>query len=309
MKKRFILFFILLFFIFTIYFLTYNNQNNENKDNNFYYKALFCPENDCNLELYNYFTNSKNIKCAVYAINEPWIIEFIKNNKNIHIIMDDDELKKINLISENIKTDSSNNYMHNKFCIFDSNILWIGSLNFTTDSFLYQNNNVIITNNKNHIEKAEKQFNNYWNNNFKAIEKNEEICFSPNNCIDLYLDLIKNSQKEIKCMFFSFTYDALSKEIIDKNLNTKIILEKQQNSQYSEYQKLKDNNILVIWDKNPKYMHNKFCIIDYYVITGSMNPSNNGNEKNEESIIIINDYNIYTEYNNYFNKYYSMWSE
>ncbi len=281
--------------------------------NNPEYSAYFCPEDDCASLVWQEFYKAKKIDCSVYSINLDWVWDFAKT-KDLRIVTDDDQLKNKDI--ENVKTDNSSDYMHNKFCIFDENTLLIGSANFTQDSFEKQNNNIILTTDKTLVNAVNKQFEEYWKTNFNTptVPQNNnypKACFSPNNCISFYLQEIENAKQSVKCMFFSFTYNELGKALVEKQkekVNVEIIMEKSQNSQYSEYDFLLDNNVNVIWDKNPTFMHNKFCVIDSNtVITGSMNPSNNGNFNNNESIIILQDKEIAQKYENYFDKYFALW--
>ncbi len=293
-----------------ILFLTFQEKPNSSfttTANTFEYSAYFCPEDDCGPLIWQEFYKAKKIDCSVYSINLDWVWDFAET-KDVRIVTDDDQLENIEL--ENVKTDNSSNYMHNKFCIFDNNLLLIGSANFTQDSFEKQNNNIIFTNDKTVVKESQKQFEELWSGNFNKGSTENNVCFSPNNCISFYLQEIEKAKLSVKCMFFSFTYKELADKIIDvdKTVETKIILEKSQKSQYSQYQNLKDNNVNVIWDKNPSFMHNKFCVIDSNtVITGSMNPSNNGNFNNNESIIILQDKEVAQKYENNFDKYFALW--
>lgn len=272
------------------------------------YSVYFCPEDDCGALVWQEFYKAQKVDCSVYSINLGWVWDFA-NTKDVRIVTDNEQLENSNL--KNVKTDNSADYMHNKFCIFDENLLLIGSANFTQDSFEKQNNNIVLTNDKTVVETFQKQFEELWVGNFNEGSTKENVCFSPNNCISFYLQEIEKAKLGVKCMFFSFTYDDLAKELIEKqkeNFAVKIILEKSQNSQYSQYQNLKDNNVNVIWDKNPAFMHNKFCVIDSEtVITGSMNSTNNGNFNNNESIILLQDKTVAQEYENYFYKYFALW--
>lgn len=274
------------------------------------YSVYFCPENNCNQLVFEQFNKAQKIDCAVYSITLDWVWDFV-STKEVRIVTDDDQIENIKL--QNVKTDKSSNYMHNKFCIFDSNTLLIGSLNFTLDAIEKQNNNIILTTDKELIEIFQKQFEELWQGNFKTGFTENNVCFSPNNCISFYLQEIEKAKLNVKCMFFSFTYDELGKKLIEKQkqgLDIELILEKSQNSQYSEYKNLKDNNVNVIWDKNPAFMHNKFCVIDSNtIITGSMNPSNNGNFNNNESIIVLHNTELANKYENNFDKYFALWSE
>jgi len=297
---------ILIILIIGYFAFTENKQNQDTNSNlSINENAYFCPEEDCNAIVYSLFNNAEKIDCAIYDISMPWVYDVLKT-KNSRIITDNEEIIDYAKQFDFIKTDNSKDYMHNKFCILDSNTLWIGSLNLTEDAIKYQNNNFIVTNNKDLINTSEKYFNELWNNNFNYGLKEKNICFSPNNCIDFYINEAKKASK-IKCMLFSFTQKDFANTLLDSNANIQIIFEKSQNSQYSQYENLKNKNLNVIWDKNPKFMHNKFCIFDDKIITGSMNLSNNGNVNNNEGIIIIENKEIVKEYENYFDKYFLLW--
>ena len=70
-------------------------------------------------------------------------------------------------------------------------------------------------------------------------------------------------------------------------------METRQISQYSQFERLKHNNIEVIKDQNPNNLHHKVFIIDREtVITGSFNPSANGDKHNDENLVIIHDKEI-----------------
>ena len=72
----------------------------------------------------------------------------------------------------------------------------------------------------------------------------------------------------------------------EKNIKIKGIFETTQaGSKYSQYKRLKDFGLDVIKDKNKANMHHKVFIIDNeIVITGSFNPSESGNKRNDENV-------------------------
>jgi len=340
MNFKFTTFVLILFILTIIFFTAYtffdsintnnsslypNSQPNQatlqltNPNSN--YKVYFCPEDDCNSVLYNLFEKAKTIDCAVYDIKMDWIYSILNTkDKKVRLIEDDYQLSKTKISAnisdlsekQELRTDKSKKYMHNKFCIFDSNILLIGSTNFTEDAIKNQNNNFIVTDNNLFVKELQSYFNNLWQGNFTKGFSYKNACFSPNNCINYYINEAENAKKSIKCMFFSFTNKDFEKELEQKKqqgLDVKIIMEKSQNSHYSQYKNLENDGINVIWDKNPHYMHNKFCIFDNNtIITGSMNMSNNGNYNNNESIILINNKDLASKYESYFDKYFTEWS-
>ena len=81
---------------------------------------------------------------------------------------------------------------------------------------------------------------------------------------------------------------------MDKDIEIKGIFEKSQGgSKYSQFKRLEDFGMDVIKDSNPYNMHHKVFIIDNRtVITGSFNPTKNGDLRNDENMLIIHDERI-----------------
>ena len=104
--------------------------------------------------------------------------------------------------------------------------------------------------------------------------KNPELCFTPtNDCGKLLESYIRNASI-VKCAFYDLDLDYLIKALEEKN--AEVVIE--------------DKNALKEFYSNYSYalMHNKFCILDNeIIITGSMNPTNNGVYKNNNNLIII----------------------
>ncbi|HLC88790.1 MAG TPA: phospholipase D-like domain-containing protein, partial [Candidatus Nanoarchaeia archaeon] len=62
---------------------------------------------------------------------------------------------------------------------------------------------------------------------------------------------------------------------------------------YSQFSRLEYQDIDVVKDGNKNNMHHKVFIIDNEtVITGSFNPTEGGDERNDENILIIKNKNI-----------------
>jgi len=127
-------------------------------------------------------------------------------------------------------------------------------------------------------------------------------------CKQNVIETLQGAESSIHFMVYSFTDDDISDALIDKfnqGVNVKGVMEKQQRSRYSEFSKLKDSGIDVKWDKNRASMHHKVFIIDEkIVITGSYNPTKNGNEKNNENLLIIHDKSLAELYIKEFNSLY-----
>ena len=86
---------------------------------------------------------------------------------------------------------------------------------------------------------------------------------------------IDRANKTIYVAIYSFTHDEIGDALArarERGIDTKVIFEEEQISKYSEYWKIKISGVQVANNTNPYYMHNKFAVIDeYIVLTGSFN--------------------------------------
>ena len=295
----------------------------------------FCPEEDCKEKIISLIIDSNSsIECAIYDITSKDVAQALISEKEkgnqIRIVTDygrsSTKTSQVGSLKASgidvLLSPSESSYMHNKFCVFDDNIVLIGSTNFTENSFSESYNNIMIFENPKLSEILKEKINSFYLGKFSKdstvlgedISSDFSIYFCPNSFCELsVLDKVKEAEKSIVCMMYSFTLDDLAEELIntkERGINTKIILENQQITQYSEYQKLKANNVGVILDNQSFLMHNKFCVIDgETLITGSMNFSVNGINNNDESLLIIRDKNLSLQYYNYFKTKWNVWNK
>lgn len=353
MNTKIIILFLFFLFLFAFFCLNFDyfsgiintsssDHNSFTEDinkNNILEKAdlsvFFCPEDACKEQIITLINNStKSIECAMYSITDDDIGNaLLSKSKDLDIKLVTDLINtnrstsKIGLLKANgisvITNSDKDKYMHNKYCIFDKNILLIGSANFTFDSLKESNNNILVINDSNIAKEYSKKLNSYFTDNFSQnyftenkTLKNVEINFCPNDkCFETVVKYLRESKESIYCMLYSytlndFTYELKRLKAIYPNIDIKIIIEEALcNSPYCEYSSLVKDNIEVIFDKNKKSMHHKFCVFDKSVVmTGSMNMSLNGVSNNEESLIFIKDQNLANNFFNYFNKYWYSWS-
>jgi phosphatidylserine/phosphatidylglycerophosphate/cardiolipin synthase-like enzyme len=158
----------------------------------------------------------------------------------------------------------------------------------------------------------EKEFQELWQGEFgkgsrtknQVIQLNNitiENYFCPDDwCANKLIYALHNATNSIYFMTFSFTHDSIGEKIIEKfdeGIEVKGIFEKSQRSKYSEFEKLNSTGINVKFDNNPYNMHHKVFIIDNRtVITGSFNPTKNGDTRNDENMLIIHNKKIAKEY-------------
>ena len=190
-----------------------------------------------------------------------------------------------------------------------------------TENGAHKNNNNLLIFYSNYLAiNYEQEFQELWNGNFGEGSKvtypilylnNIEIenYFCPeDNCADKIINQINKAEKSIHFMAFSFTHDGIGDALLfNEKAEIKGIVENRgAESKYGQFRRLKDFGINVKKDKNPNTMHHKVFIIDEKtVITGSMNPTASGNNKNDENMIIIHNPNIakkfIEEFENLFN--------
>ncbi len=100
-----------------------------------------------------------------------------------------------------------------------------------------------------------------------------QVCFTQqDNCSQILIDLINNAQT-VKAAL----YDLDQEELIDvlKTKNSDLLIDEDNYFGYGK--EIKGSGL----------MHNKFWLIDDYVVTGSLNPTNNGFNKNDNNVLII----------------------
>ncbi len=276
-------------------------------------EVYFCPRDNCSNILINALQQAQQIKCAIYDIDVPGVIHAL-NSKNALLVLDDQSSNKSELVAI---IDSKYTQMHNKFCILDNQTVITGSMNPTIRDTMVNNNNLIIFHSKKLAQTYSNEFEELYSGTFSGGKATKDNVYYINNeivsayfcpedwCANKVLYSLDTAQSSIYFMTFSFTHDQIGAMLIKKKnqgLVVKGVMEKSQNNQYSEFNKLNESGIGIMWDKNKANMHHKVFIVDEkIVITGSFNPSLNGDTKNDENLIIIHSKEIAQKYVNEFN--------
>src|SRR3989339_376399 len=114
--------------------------------------------------------------------------------------------------------------------------------------------------------------------------KQPEVYFCPrDDCGEIFEKNIKAANISVHCAFYDIDLgniiDTLAKK--SKSIEVKVVID----DSSSEGQ-IKGEGIRV--DNDKQLMHNKFCIIDSkIVLTGSFNPTDNDNHKNNNNVVIF----------------------
>ena len=128
----------------------------------------------------------------------------------------------------------------------------------------------------------------------------EGIYFCPrDSCSRKLSEFILSAKEKAYCAFFDLDLEDV-KNALDKqyknNLDVKLVVDTDNYEYVEEFD-------FVVQDNRSSIMHNKFCIIDgKRISSGSMNPTVNGNEKNNNNLIIIESSALARNYEDEFNE-------
>jgi len=250
-------------------------------------EVFFCPETNCTAV---FMQHTQNAKCVFYDVDEP-MNDYLKK-QGIPALIFEENYKDYGIAV------SSKGLMHNKFCFTNETVV-TGSFNPTVREELHNNNNVVVLHSVSLAKNYAAAFENIKNKQSKKTP-HPKITFSnftienyfcpKDNCKEHVLQALQKANSSIHFMTFSFTDDDIGNLLVEKSKRIPVqgIMEKSQNSSFSEFEKLQNSNIAVEWDNNNYTMHHKVFIIDSaIVITGSYNPTRNGDEFNDENVLII----------------------
>ena len=127
-----------------------------------------------------------------------------------------------------------------------------------------------------------------------------ELYFCPReDCESSLIGIIHSAKKSVHCALYDVDLKTLIAELENMKVDVKIIMEKDNF----------ENQIKVdiVLDDDKQLMHNKFCVIDGEIVaTGSFNPTENGNFKNHNNLIIIPSKYLAQNYEDEFNE---LWKE
>lgn len=294
------------------------------------------PNNSCNTQVCHEVLNQINksnssIDIALYGWDDnPVIYNALVRAKargvKIRIVYDTSsnsyypKLSNFVKIANEKSTDSPKILMHNKFMIFDNSSIITGSMNFAKTGFSGFNSNCIFFINSKEIANIyEKEFNQMlqgkFHNSKSQISHNTIVLgdtkvtplFSPKDKIitNNVVPLIQNAKKYIYIPTFIITHEELANELINakkRGVDVKLIIDA--TNVYSRKSKIKELRSAGVPVKVENYagkMHSKSIIIDdEYIVAGSMNFTNSGENKNDENVLIIENKTLARYYKGFF---------
>lgn len=245
-------------------------------------EAFFCDQVDCAKLFVEKSGTAKAVSCAMYHADETFLSAASK-------LVVDEEHPLPGAVKE-----SGSGLMHNKFCVIDGEFVWTGSWNPTQGMTIP--NNVVFVQSRTLAKAYQAEFDELESGVFHSgtsfpglVKLNGQLVeayFCPeDDCQEHVLAVLSEAKSSIHFMTYAFTDDEIGSLLLDKfeaGLDVRGVFDPRKND-YSEYEKLKEISRIT------KVHHKVFIIDDNIVITGSYNPSRNGNEQNDENVIIIRD--------------------
>ena len=214
----------------------------------------------------------------------------------------------------------SNMLMHNKFIIFDNSIVYTGSMNFSQTGLSgYDINDIVIIKSKDIANLYTQEFEQMLSGKFHTA-KNKistlhkfdinnsqiEVYFSPKDKSSIrIIEVINNAKNYIYIPTFLITHSDITNALINahnKGVDVRIIIDANStNTRNTKHQLLRNSGILLKTENYAGKLHSKTMIIDdEYLITGSMNFSNSGENKNDENLLIIKNSKIAKHHKKFF---------
>jgi len=285
-------------------------------------EIYFCPKDNCgNVLAKNILNAAGSVYCAFYDLDLRNVIAALANKSgeiDVKIVMDSDNSDNL-VRGGNARFDDNKQLMHNKFCVIDNRIVITGSFNPTNNDNYNNNNNMLVIYSNALSANYKLEFGELWSGNFGEGGKNAnpmvyingkkiENYFCPeDNCADMVVSGIKGAKSSVYFMAFTFTHEGIADALLDKDgLDVRGIFDSgQSSSKYSQFKRLKEFGMDVKKDSNKYKLHHKVFIIDNQtVITGSFNPTSNGDTRNDENILIIHDNELASLYLKEFDRLY-----
>lgn len=272
-----------------------------------------------------------SIDLAVFEFNLQNVADALiaahKRGVAVRVVYDDEHTEEDPQMDELIKAgiparpDERSAYMHNKFFVFDRQLVWTGSTNVTVNGVYRNNNNAIVIRSSqlaaNYTTEFEEMFSGEFGPTSPVNTPNpvftlngvqiENYFASEDTVMPRLAEVVSAAKASIHFMTFAFTYDELGQAMLERLQNGVAVVgifeQRGASTEYSQCNPLLNAGADVRLDGNPRTFHHKVIIVDSsIVIVGSFNFSSNATESNDENLLIIHDPGVAAQYEAEFNR-------
>jgi phosphatidylserine/phosphatidylglycerophosphate/cardiolipin synthase-like enzyme len=252
----------------------------------------FCPQTNCEEFFLNHLKQQKEPVCAFYQVTKQ---EFFDHAK-IYVYDENYQKKGTPLKSKGL--------MHHKFCVLNKTHSIISSANPTAN--LHHHNNVLLIESKIVVWNLKQELRRLKGKQpifiksfkFNGHKTNQLFC-QKHNCKQKIHESVKEANK-IRFLFFTFTDKELANLLYAKHNQTNDVfgvIEGWQNTNVWAVPNLKTTPHTI---NTGVIQHSKTIMTDKVLITGSLNPTNNGYKNNDEQILVFTDPRILNAYFKYY---------
>lgn len=261
--------------------------------------AFFCDQVDCEEVFREVTENASSVMCAMYHPTTE--VAGVAIDKGGLVVDGNHEMP-------GAMKETGPGLMHNKFCVINESVVWTGSWNPNQGKSIA--NNVIIVESKTLAQAFTSEFSELQSGVFqRGRQGSAKVSFNGNlteayfcpedKCKAQILRVLKSAESSIHVMAYSFTDDEIGKLLESKKaegLDVRIIFDPRKDDKSSEYTRLKGISRIA------KVHHKVFIIDGKTVITGSMNPTRSGDERNDENVVVLRESGIARVFESEFNR-------
>lgn len=245
------------------------------------------------------------------------LIALEESGVTVRVVTDEDNgdlssIRRLRRHGISVVEDKRRGLMHNKFIVIDGNILWTGSLNFTSNGVYCNNNNIVRFEAPelaaNYLaEMSEMYDQRLFGPDSPANTPHTELAlhgvrvfndFAPETrLVTTVARAVASAEDEILFLTFAFTSKEIGEAMLgraDAGVQVRGIFESVGSENEFSYYTIAGRedlpNVDVRQDPGVGLMHHKVFIIDRKtVVFGSFNFTESANRKNDENIVIVHD--------------------
>lgn len=222
-----------------------------------------------------------------------------------------------------VRNDNRSSIMHNKFFIIDGEGVWTGSTNITDNGFTFNHNNSLYLSSVDIAAAYTIEFEEMWGGKYGTAKKDNtthtfdvsgtlvELYFSPTDgAMSEIVTEVSKAETSIYFSIFFLTDDDLRNALAAakaRGVDVRGLWDQLGASNaYSDDEALCASGVPIKIENFGGKMHNKFMVIDAKgavprVITGSMNWTGAGGDRNDENTLIVHSTDVAMAYQSTFN--------
>jgi phosphatidylserine/phosphatidylglycerophosphate/cardiolipin synthase-like enzyme len=216
-------------------------------------------------------------------------------------------------------TDTKSSLMHNKFAVFDGQVTWTGSANFTNTGFTFNAENAIVITDTVVASIYATEFAEMFAGAFSNDKTDNtahtttvggtqlEIAFSPTDGLQSRIvNALNTANTSAQVAMFTFTNDAVGDALIaahNRGVAVEVLLDQvAAGGLGTERDRLCANGITVRVENFSGKIHDKYAAIDAgtasdpLIITGSTNWTANAVQANDENLLIAHDASLAADF-------------